>query len=525
MSKKSTIVTEGKEKHNSACTLHCFPGFLLSPSTSLNNPKKMNPLNHNHSHTPSPFFLQSMSTARAHVLAYPFPSSGHAIPLLDFAKALVSRGVQVTVLVTPRNLPLVPTNFSPLLQTLLLPAPQFSNPNLNMLVTIITFMRHHHHPLIVDWAQAQSTPPSAVISDFFLGWTHLLARDLHVPRLVFSPSGAAALSLHQSLWRDVPQNDNPRDSNSVASFPNLPNSPVYPWWQISHLFTGTRRGRPEWEFFRENTLFNIDSWGVVINTCTELEQVHIDHVKKELGHKRVWAVGPVLRIHNSSTEPEEHGGTSSVSRHDIVDWLDSREECSVVYVCFGSRTFLSGSQMKVLTRALELSGVNFVLSIGVPDARHLAQEQGKVPSGFMDGVGVRERGFLIQGWAPQLVILSHRAVGAFLTHCGWNSVLEGLVSGVVMVTWPMGADQYSNARLLVDELGVGIRGAEGEKVPEAWELGKRIEKGLGRTKERVRAEELRDAALRAVGNDGSSQRELDAMVKLLNEVHLEKTTT
>ncbi|KAL9276344.1 hypothetical protein ACSQ67_026111 [Phaseolus vulgaris] len=466
-----------------------------------------------------------MSTARGHVLAYPFPTSGHLIPLLDFSKALVSRGVQVTILVTPKNHPLVPTNFSPLLQTLLLPQIQFSKPSLNRLVNTITFMRHHHHPLIVDWAQAQPIPPSAVISDFFLGWTLLLARDLNVPRLVFSPSGAAAFSLSQSLWRDAPLNDNPQDPNSAVSFPYLPNSPVYPWWQITHLFTGSQRGGPEWEFFRENTLFNIDSWGVVLNTFTELEQVHIEHVKKDLGHKRVWAVGPVLPIQSGSAKPEEHGGNSAVSRNDIVEWLDSCGECSVVYVCFGSRTILTSSQMEVLTRALDLSGVNFVLSVGVPDARAVAQEQGKVPCGFMDRVGVRGRGFLIEGWAPQLVILSHRAVGAFLTHCGWNSVLEGLVSGVVMVTWPMGADQYTNARLLVDELGMGIRGAEGEKLPEAKELGKRIEKALGRTKERVRAEELRDAALRAVGNGGSSERELDEMVKLLNEVPFEKTTT
>jgi len=466
-----------------------------------------------------------MSNARGHVLAYPFPTSGHVIPLLDFAKALVSRGVQVTILVTPKNHPLVPTKLSPLLQTLLLPEPQFSKPNQIRLLNIITFFRHHHHPLIMDWAQAQPTPPSAVISDFFLGWTLLLARDLHVPRLVFSPSGAAAYSLSQSLWRDVAQNENPQDPNSAVSFPNLPNSPVYPWWQITLLFTGNQRGGPEWEFYRENTLFNIDSWGVVFNTFTELEQVHIDHMKKELGHKRVWAVGPVLPIRNGSTEPEERGGNSAVSRKDIVEWLDSCGECSVVYVCFGSRTILTNSQMEVLTRALELSRVNFVLSVGVPDARRGPQEQGKVPCGFMDRVGVRGRGFLIEGWAPQLVILSHRAVGAFLTHCGWNSVLEGLVSGVTMVTWPMGADQYANARLLVDELGMGIRGAEGEKLPEASELAKIFEKALGKTKERVRAEELKDAAVRAVGNGGSSQRELDAMVKLLNEVHFEKTTS
>ncbi|KAL9289878.1 hypothetical protein ACSQ67_024343 [Phaseolus vulgaris] len=434
-----------------------------------------------------------MSTARGHVLAYPFPSSGHLIPLLDFSKALVSRGVQVTLLVTPKTHPFVPTNFSPLLQTLLLPEPHFSNPNINMLVGIITFMRHHHHPLIVDWAQSQLTPPSAVISDFFLGWTLLLARDLQVQRLVFSPPAP------------------PRFRSPTP-------------YGITRLFTGNQRGGPEWEFHRENTLFNIDSWGFVFNTFTELEQVHIEHMKKDLGHKRVWAVGPVLPIRNGSTEPEERGGNSAVSRKDIDEWLDSCGECSVVYVCFGSLTILTSSQMDVLTRALELSGVNFVLSVGVPDARAVAQEQGKVPCGFMDRVGVRGRGFLIEGWAPQLVILSHRAVGAFLTHCGWNSVLEGLVSGVVMVTWPMGADQYTNARLLVDELGMGIRGAEGEKLPEARELGKRIEKALGRTKERVRAEELRDAALRAVANGGSSQRELDAMVKIMNDVHFEKTT-
>jgi len=462
-----------------------------------------------------------MSTARGHVLVYPFPSSGHLLPILEFAKALVSRGVQVTVLITPQKHPLVPTNFSPLLQTLLLPEPHFSNPK-QTLGDLINFMRNHHRQLIVDWAQAQTTPPLAIISNYFLGWTLLLARDLHVPRIVFSASGASAYSIYQSIWRDVPENVNPEDPNSAVSFPNLPYSPVYPWSQIPQVFTANERGGPEWEFHRENMLFNIDSWGLVINTFNEFEQVYIDNLKKELGHQRVWAVGPVLPIENGLPKPEERGGNSAVSRNDIVEWLDSREECSVVYVCFGSLTVLSSSQMEVLTRALELSGVNFILSIGYSDA---GQEAAKLPSGFMDRVGVRERGFLIEGWAPQLVILNHRAVGVFLGHCGWNSMLEALVSGVTKVTWAKFADQYINARLVVDELGMGIRGAEGEKLPEASELAKIIKKALGRTKERVRAEELREAALRAVGKGGSSQRELDSMLKLLNEVHSEKTTT
>ncbi|RDX79839.1 UDP-glycosyltransferase 89B1, partial [Mucuna pruriens] len=451
-----------------------------------------------------------MSTAKSHVLAYPFPSSGHTIPFLDLAKALVSRGVQVTLLVTPDNQHIVPTH----IQTLLLPKIQTQR----AVVAIVTFMRHHHYPVIVDWAQAQSTPPSAIISDFFLGWTLLLARDLHVPRLNFFSSGAFSSSVFHSLWRDLPENDNPEDPNSVISFPNLPNSPVYPWCHMSELFLESERGGPAWESHIENSLFNNNSWGVIFNTFTELERVYLDHMKKELGHNRVWAVGPVLPLPKGSisTEPEERGVSSTVSPHDIIEWLDSRADGSVIFVCFGSRAFLTRKQMEVLTRALELGGVNFILSVRVPVEVHVAKEQGEVLRGFSDRV--RGRGILIEGWAPQLVILNHRAVGAFLTHCGWNSVLEGLVSGVAMLTWPMSADQYMNASLLVDQLGVAVRAAEGEKVPEAGELARKIEGVMGRTKERVRAEELRNAALSAIASGGSSQRELDALVKLLDEV-------
>jgi hypothetical protein len=456
-----------------------------------------------------------MSKPQTHLLAYPFPTSGHIIPLIDLTKNLITRNINVTVLLTPSNQHLIPKNISPLLQTLLLPSLQFPNPNQNRLIATISFMRQHHYPIILQWARVHHLPPSAIISDFFLGWTHLLARDLHVPRLVFSPSGAFALSMSFSLWRDLPQNDNPDDPNSVVSFPNLPNSPFYPWWQISHLYRD-KKVEQDWEIIRNDFLFNLDAWGVVFNSFIDLELAYFDHVKKELGHERVWAVGPVLPIDSGSDNgPEERGGASTVSCLELTTWLDKREDSSVVYICFGSRTLLTTAEMDVLTSALELSGVHFILSVRVPDERQGAKDCGKIPSGFIERVS--GRGFVIEGWAPQLVILGHRAVGAFLTHCGWNSVLEGLVSGVVMLTWPMGADQYTNAKLLVDQLGVAVRAAEGdEKVPEISDLVKVIKGSLGRTKERVQAEELRDAALRAIKENGSSQNQLDALVKELN---------
>ena len=81
------------------------------------------------------------------------------------------------------------------------------------------------------------------------------------------------------------------------------------------------------------------------------------------------------------------------------------------------------------------------------------------------------RGLVIKGWAPQVLILSNQAVGTFLTHCGWNSVLEGIVARVPVLMWPLGADQFVNDSLLVDELKVTIRVGEGRKfVPDPDKL-------------------------------------------------------
>ncbi|XVE56751.1 hypothetical protein DITRI_Ditri04bG0036100 [Diplodiscus trichospermus] len=460
----------------------------------------------------------------AHILVYPFPAMGHIIPFLDLTHRLLTRGLTVTVLLTPNNLhlldPLLSRHVSSSLQPLILPDPDSSTkpgsfPRLRHLHEL-------HYPVLHQWFQSQASPPVAIFSDFFLGWTQSLASELGLRRVVFSPAGSFGFSLYISMCREPPRIDDPEEVNRMFSFPSIPNSPTFPCYQISRLYRFYKDGDPEKEFYRKNWFENIESWGVVLNTFAELENIYIDHMKKEMGHDRVWAVGPVMTpVEDDALDPLNRGGSSSVPYHELMAWLDARGDNSVVYVCFGSLMVLTRKQTDELAQGLEQSGVQFVWCMREPGDSQVSGDHGVIPEGFEERVA--EKGFLIKGWASQVAILRHRAVGAFLTHCGWNSILEGITAGVVMLTWPIGADQFTNTKLLVDQWGVGIRvGESTQNIPESSKLARVLVESLDESRaERVRAKRLREAALGAV-KGGSSDKDLESLVKAVNELRPKK---
>jgi hydroquinone glucosyltransferase len=79
---------------------------------------------------------------------------------------------------------------------------------------------------------------------------------------------------------------------------------------------------------------------------------------------------------------------------------------------------------------------------------------GYLPEGFVERT--RGTGLAVTEWVPQVEILNHRAIGGFLSHCGWNSTLEAVAAGVPMLAWPLYAEQRTNAVLLSERVGLAL---------------------------------------------------------------------
>ncbi|KAL2546587.1 UDP-glycosyltransferase 89A2 [Forsythia ovata] len=459
----------------------------------------------------------------AHILVFPYPAQGHMLPLLHLTYHLSIRGVSITILVTPKNLPILTPLLStnPSIQTLVFPFPE--HPQIPPGVENVKDIGNHGNiPIIlalsklqgqiIRWFESHSNPPVAILSDFFLGWTHHLAQKIGIPRIAFYSSGAFLTACFDRVWRN-PDALNP---GSEIKFEDMPNAPRFPWDQVPSLFRRYKEAEsdPSFEFLQNSMAANGLSWAFVFNTFYELENEYLEFLREKFGFQRIYSIGPL----NLLDGPEQMNVKSDSINGEVFSYLDGCPDESVLYICFGSQKVLKKAQMEALANALEQSGVRFIWVAKPLTAEQVAAGFGSVPEGYDQRVV--GRGFIIRGWAPQVQILSHPAVGGFLSHCGWNSVVEAIAAGVMILSWPMEADQFVDAKLMVDYLGAAIRVCEGgDTVPDSDELAKKITESMSRgTTQRVRAKELRDKAMEAVKVGGSSDRDMDGLVKDLAQL-------
>lgn len=457
-----------------------------------------------------------------HVLVIPFPAQGHALPLIDFVALLAARGLRLTVVTTPANLQLLSSLLAAhptAVRAATFPFP--SHPSLPpglentkgcspvQFPAFVHALAELRGPILA-WVKAQPDPVVAVVADFFCGWAQPLAREIGAAGIVFSPSGVLGTAVPHSTFRRLvrrPAECDGDDEFSV-SFPAIPGEPSYQWRELLMMYRNYMAGALDEQVgasVRQNFMWNLhDSWGFVFNSFRALEGRYLEQPLEDLGFKRTWAVGPVAPEADAAVA---RGGQATVELADLSAWLDAFPEGSVVYVCFGSQAVLSPAVAAALAEALERSAVPFMWAVG--DA--------VVPDGFEARAAASGRGSVVRGWAPQVALLRHPAVGWFVTHCGWNSTLEAVAAGVPMLAWPLTGDQFFDARLLVDEARVAVRACKGGLgfVPDAGELASVLADATGEKGHdvRTRAKALAAEAARAVKPGGTSYADLELLVQ------------
>ncbi|KAH6837353.1 hypothetical protein C2S53_009613 [Perilla frutescens var. hirtella] len=408
-----------------------------------------------------------MSSAEEIQLIFiPGPGIGHIVSAVEFGKLLLDRDTCLSITFLLINDPIVrdytnsiPFHSDPRLRLLNLPdySPQSqsaSTPSSDFKtkseLPSIKAVEHvdRHKPLVREAVLSiMSTMKPRVIGiivDMFCASMIDVADEFSIPTYIFFTSSAGFLSLMLSMQSLTDENavvltelkDSDREF-AVAGFLNPVPAKVLPSPMLdknggSEIVMSTARR------IRKTR-------GIFINTFQELEPTIIQSLSNPNSDKLppIYPVGPLL---NLKSEQE-----SKFS--DIISWLDQQPRSSVVFLCFGSEGSFSEAQIKQLAAALESSGRRFLWSLRRRKQRDTSIPVDLLPEGFLQRT--EEIGKVI-GWAPQAAVLSHAAVGGFVTHCGWNSILESLWFGVPMAAWPIYAEQQVNAFQVVLEMGVAV---------------------------------------------------------------------
>ncbi|MCL7029988.1 hypothetical protein MKW94_000804 [Papaver nudicaule] len=251
-----------------------------------------------------------------------------------------------------------------------------------------------------------------------------------------------------------------------------------------------------------------DATALIFNTFDALEMEVLDAVKSEVPLPTIYTVGPLHSLLHQIPLVESQSLGSNLWIEDVkcLEWLDSKEANSVVYVNFGSITVMTTQQLVEFAWGLANSKHNFLWIIR-PDL--VVGESATLPPEFAEEI--KERG-LLAGWCPQKDVLNHASIAGFLTHCGWNSTLESLSSGVPLICWPFFADQQTNCRFSCKYWGVGMEIDSNVKRDEVERLVRELMVGEKGKKMKQRAMEWKQKATEATSPGGSSHANINKIV-------------
>ncbi|XP_021658033.2 UDP-glycosyltransferase 74G1 [Hevea brasiliensis] len=446
----------------------------------------------------------------AHVLVLPYPAQGHINPMLQFCKRLVSKGVMATLANTKhltKSMNLDPTSMIDL-ETISdgfdeggyaqAESPEvyystFKAVGSETLANLIKNLNDSGHPV------------NALIYDGFFPWALDVAKQLGVLGVAFFTQSCAVSNVYYHVQRGllpVPL------SEPVVQLPGLP---LLEASETPSFIYNVSLYPAAFYYLLVNQFTNIDEadW-VLHNTFQKMEEEVLDWMAKRWKLRTIGPTVPSMYLDKRNEDDKDYGiNLFTPDSSACMNWLHDKPSGSVVYASFGSLAQLGVEQMEELAAGLKGTKRYFLWVVR-------AAEQSKLPGNFIEETS--EKG-LVVAWSPQLEVLSHEAIGCFLTHCGFNSVLEALSLGVPLVAMPHWSDQPTNAKYVEDVWKIGIRARPDEKGIVRREV---VDLCIWEVMEGEKGKEIKDNARKwkklskeAIDEGGTSDRNIDEFVAAL----------
>ncbi|KAK2366432.1 UDP-glycosyltransferase [Trifolium repens] len=464
------------------------------------------------------------------IVMYPALGSGHLMSMVELGKLILTQqpsfSIIILILTPPNknttNKDINPKTLSPQEQYIDSVSATFPSINFHYIPQVscpttlpqhlITFEVSHesnNHVENILHSISKTTNLKAVILDFFTYSASYVTIKLEIPTYFYCTSGAIFLAIflhfptvHKNATKPITDLHMPLD---------IPGTPVnltiddYP----DDVKDSESKG---YQFLLESAKTMRECVGIIVNSFDAIEGRAIKALNEGLcvpdgKTPSIFCVGPLIT--------PCYGGDET----GCLGWLESQPSQSVVLLSFGSMGRFSKAQLNEIALGLEKSEQRFLwIARADLDSEELSLDE-LLPKGFFERT--KEKGMVVRNWAPQGAILSHDSIGGFVTHCGWNSVLEAVCEGVPMVAWPLYAEQKLNKVILVEEMKVALElNKSKDGYVSATELGDRVKELMDSNK----GKEIRQTifkmkinATEANAGNGSSFVALTRLGQLLKE--------
>ncbi|XP_021774775.1 UDP-glycosyltransferase 74E2-like isoform X2 [Chenopodium quinoa] len=385
------------------------------------------------------------TSIQPHVLVFPFPIQGHINPMLQFSKRLASKGLKVT-LVTTQSLSklLPPQSESSLIQIRSIYDGVKDGEKLYHEGYVELFQRVVPISLanLIEEYKVTSHPVKFIVYDCLITWVLDLAGTVGIDGAPFFTQSATVHSIHYHVYEGAIKFP---FKSSLISMPSIPllrvnempsllvNPGIYPSLNDLNI-------NQSLNFHKASLLF--------FNTFDNLESQVLDWMRSQWPIKTIGPAIPSMYLDKRLEDDNEYGLSFFKPETDAcLQWLDARETSSVVYIAMGSLASLGAEEMEEIAKGVINTEKHFLWVVR-------ASEEDKLPPNFKEEISGKA---LVVNWCPQLAVLAHRAIGCFVTHCGWNSTLEAISIGVPLVAMPQWVDQPTNAKYINDVWRNGVR--------------------------------------------------------------------